>query len=1311
MPLIRHVAAAFLLLFATAAAAQQWTVSPVGETGFPVQRVASFAIHDSAQVDASGNLFIAGSQYSVDPNPPAQGIAGIFLAKYAVADGHEIWRLARPGSTGVDGIAAVAIDPSGDAFVVGTVHDPNGDHMLVARVNGATGAMMWQAGALTSDGNPSATNGFDIALDASGHVFALGTQRGTAVVAKIDAGTGDILGQALPAADRFAGSQDPVAIRIDANGNVVGVTFVDNGSASELFKLSGTDGARIWATPWTYRINTPGGPEIRDFAVDPAGNPAIAGRGVAKFSGATGAFMWERAPFGNGFPGTAWGITTAANGDVVATGTTGNSSEFMITMRLAAATGTTIWDTAPGQFDFSRGGQIGKGVALNQIGDTVVGAQVLYPDSTNFELQLLEMDRDGVVRAQSPRFAFADGTPQADLVLNVQRTAYLLGRVTPPSGPTRTIAIKYAEQHKLFTFMSIASSANPSIVGQPVTLTATLQSSGPIAPTGTVLFRDVGTPIPGCESVPLVNNSASCTTTGLGAGQHDLGAVYGGDANYAGSFVSIRQTVNNAPPSIALTSSVNPSNFEQAVTFTATVTAANGAPSGTVDFRDNGTAFAGCIAAPLVSGVARCTIDGLMPGAHAISAAYPGDATFGPGVSATLSQSIQTSPPAMAAAWQVSPLETPPLTPELPVRAGNPGPHSAVDSAGNLFVALNSSTPDGATRCMDFIKYAVADGHVAWRRDICNAANTGTFTGGIAVDANGDAIVTGIDAAALFVAKLAGATGATVWQQHIASSSANPGVAIGLDAAGNARVAASGFPLTIYAFANASGALQWQTALDTGLGGGSFNSFAVDAAGGVAAGDRHTIDTRENVNDVLTRIDASGNVTWRLIRPGGFGPFAFDASGNVFAGSFSGLQKFAAADGSILWTFADGGSPRVDAQGNVFSIANAAGSTINTAKGLVVAKLDGDGHLLWSHSLVEDPLQPLAASLAVDTGGNLLLLADGSDQEVMKFDGATGHMLWMARDTSNVAGGGLFPLAIHATPTGAVTFGMIFANRGEVGPYAIAYSDAVTPPPPPPPPQPSVVNLSTRGEVLTGNDVMIAGFVIGGSAPKTVVITAAGPSLASAGIANPLVNPAMTLVRSSDGAVIATNDDWQAAANAADIQAAGFAPADAREPAIMMTLPPGAYTSIVSGVGNTTGVAVVGVFEVDHPEVPLINISTRGEVLTGNDVMIGGFVIQGTTPQTVVITGIGPSLTQAGIANALANPTLTLVRSSDQSVVASNDDWGSAPNAAAIQASGLAPADARESAIMVTLDPGAYTAILSGAGGGTGVGIVAVYRP
>ena len=256
---------------------------------------------------------------------------------------------------------------------------------------------------------------------------------------------------------------------------------------------------------------------------------------------------------------------------------------------------------------------------------------------------------------------------------------------------------------------------------------------------------------------------------------------------------------------------------------------------------------------------------------------------------------------------------------------------------------------------------------------------------------------------------------------------------------------------------------------------------------------------------------------------------------------------------------------------------------------------------------------------------------------------------------------------------------------------------------------PRLANISTRGQVLTGNDVMIAGFIVGGSASKTIVITAAGPSLANFGITNPLANPTLTLVRSSDNAVIATNDDWQSAGNAAQIQASGFAPSNTLEPAIMLTLAPGAYTAIVQGVGGGTGVGLVGVYEVDHPEVPLINISTRGQVLTGNDVMIAGFIIQGSGPQTVVITVAGPSLANYGISNPLQNPTLTLVRSSDQSVIATNDNWQSAANAAQIQASGFAPANTLEPAIMMTLAPGAYTAIVEGVGGGTGVGLVGVF--
>ncbi len=251
----------------------------------------------------------------------------------------------------------------------------------------------------------------------------------------------------------------------------------------------------------------------------------------------------------------------------------------------------------------------------------------------------------------------------------------------------------------------------------------------------------------------------------------------------------------------------------------------------------------------------------------------------------------------------------------------------------------------------------------------------------------------------------------------------------------------------------------------------------------------------------------------------------------------------------------------------------------------------------------------------------------------------------------------------------------------------------------------NLVNISTRLQVLTGNDVLIGGFIIGGSAAKTVVVRARGPSLASAGIANPLANPRLDLY--SGQALVTSNDDWGQAPNAPAIQSSGLAPADSREAAILVTLGPGAYTAVVNGVGGATGVGIVEVFEVDRPDVPLANISTRGQVRTGNDVMIGGFVIQGDVPQTVVVRARGPSLAPYGIANPLANPFLQLM--SGQTVIAANDDWGGSTSALEIQQSGFAPDSPAESALLVTLAPGPYTAIVTGVGGGTGVGIVEVF--
>jgi hypothetical protein len=242
-------------------------------------------------------------------------------------------------------------------------------------------------------------------------------------------------------------------------------------------------------------------------------------------------------------------------------------------------------------------------------------------------------------------------------------------------------------------------------------------------------------------------------------------------------------------------------------------------------------------------------------------------------------------------------------------------------------------------------------------------------------------------------------------------------------------------------------------------------------------------------------------------------------------------------------------------------------------------------------------------------------------------------------------------------------------------------------------------------QVQTGANVLIGGLVIGGTTPKQVVIRARGPSLASQGVTGVLANPVLQLF--SGQTVLATNDDWVTASNAAAIQATGFAPSNSVESAILTTLSPGAYTAIVTGLGGITGVGIIEAFEVDQPGSPFINISTRGPVLTVNDVMIGGFIIQGSNPQTVLVRARGPSLAAAGVTGVLANPKLQLFSGATE--VASNDDWGTAANAVQIQASGLAPGDPLESVILITLNPGAYTAIVSGVGGTTGVGIVEVF--
>ena len=242
-------------------------------------------------------------------------------------------------------------------------------------------------------------------------------------------------------------------------------------------------------------------------------------------------------------------------------------------------------------------------------------------------------------------------------------------------------------------------------------------------------------------------------------------------------------------------------------------------------------------------------------------------------------------------------------------------------------------------------------------------------------------------------------------------------------------------------------------------------------------------------------------------------------------------------------------------------------------------------------------------------------------------------------------------------------------------------------------------------DVGTDENVAIGGFIVTGTQAKQVVVRALGPSLPFGGV---LADPVLEL-HDASGGTIASNDNWQESANQQAIIDAGFAPSNESESAILMTLEPGLYTAIVQGVGATTGVALVEAYDLDRTvDSKLANISTRGFVQTGDNVMIGGLIILGDTDSDVLVRAIGPALADVGVDGALEDPILEL-HDKDGSLIVSNDDWKTTQQTD-IEATGLAPSDDRESAILATLSPDSYTAIVRGKDDTTGIALVEVYN-
>ena len=405
------------------------------------------------------------------------------------------------------------------------------------------------------------------------------------------------------------------------------------------------------------------------------------------------------------------------------------------------------------------------------------------------------------------------------------------------------------------------------------------------------------------------------------------------------------------------------------------------------------------------------------------------------------------------------------------------------------------------------------------------------------------------------------------------------------------------------------------------------------------------------------------------------------AGGRTITGTF----MDSSASGSL-----DGG--RVFVSSPQFGASPAAGYYAGSLNGrsasTLVGIVDSDGALV---AYAADGDFQAVGRGNLRTDGSFAFAGSGGSQFSGKIDPATGFL------SGSVTSASIGSLGF----TGATTAGVVFSDG-------------------------FLRNLSTRGNVGVGADEMIAGFVVADAEPKQVLIRAIGPGLTPFGVNGVLANPELRiyeLVENKPAVLRGQNDDWNSAlAPTASTVGAFPLPAGSRDAAVVLKLPKGSYTANVSGVGGTTGIALVELYDVDNPQPfsaqKVINVSTRGRVGGSQGQLIAGFVISGTTSKKVLIRGVGPTLAGFGLPGALTDPVLRLIRSVDgaDSVIRENDNWeaGNDP-ALVVDASSRVGAfplasGTKDAVLLINLPPGQYSAVLDGVGGASGVALIEVYE-
>jgi hypothetical protein len=477
-------------------------------------------------------------------------------------------------------------------------------------------------------------------------------------------------------------------------------------------------------------------------------------------------------------------------------------------------------------------------------------------------------------------------------------------------------------------------------------------------------------------------------------------------------------------------------------------------------------------------------------------------------------------------------------------------------------------------------------------------------------------------------------------------------------------------------------------------GGPASYSLTITATNGIAPDAMQSFTLF--VNNPPPAITTADNTTFVV---GTFGSFTVrtsppDPSATVnYTGTLpSGINVTPNGDGTATID----GTPSAGSEGSYPINITASNGTLPDATQTFTITVQDVPPVLEAPAITSDP----STSFTVGTGGTFTITTTGSPTPTLTLDGAQPAWLSFVDNTDGTA-------TLSGTPDAGsdLSYSFTITARNGVSPVATQdFTLRITPTPA----GAQLVNVSTRLLIQTGGKVGIGGFIITGPDPKKVLIRGIGPTLASFGISNALQDPMLEL-HDGTGAVLISNDDWKTPQQAA-VEATGFAPPDDRESAILLTLQPGNYTVIQSGKNGTTGVGLIEVYDVDVLSASqLSNISTRGLVQTGNNVMIGGFVVSGASGSiNLIVRALGPTLTSFGVANALSDPTLQLYNGNG-TAIAFNNNWKDSQQTE-IHNSGRQPPNDLESAIAVTASPGHYTAIVRGNNNTTGVGLFEVYQ-